>query len=560
MIEMGFVKPGSTIRIPFSSFDKDDGSSITMTNYAVADILIFKDGSTTERASTAGFTATTDFDTKTGKHLAVIDLADNTTAGFYSAGSEYLVAIDAVTVDAVTTGGWIARFTIGQPAAILNTTIATLASQTSFTLTAGPAEDDALNGMWAVIHDVASAVQQSWVQILDYTGSTKTVTLVAGATFTAAATDNISIMFPQPLMPTTTGRTLDVSAGGEAGLDWNNVGTPGATVGLSATTVATVTTTTTATNVTTVNGLAANVITAAATAADFSTEVNTAVLAVLGALNDAAADGAVTTTDTMVAYLKQIINTLEGAPGLPTWPAAAAPANGVSIAEALRYLYDQVGVAGAGLTAADDAVITVIGANGAGLTALATQASVNTIDDFLDTEIASIISTLGAPAGVSVSADIAAVKAQTAAIETDTAEIGAAGAGLTNINLPNQTMDIVGNITGNLSGSVGSVTGAVGSVTGSVGSLAAQAKADVNAEVVDALATDTYAEPGQGAPAATTTLAVKLGYVYKAFRNKVTQTSTEYKLFGDDAATVDQKATVSDDGVTFTRGEVGTGA
>jgi len=46
-----------------------------------------------------------------------------------------------------------------------------------------------------------------------------------------------------------------------------------------------------------------------------------------------------------------------------------------------------------------------------------------------------------------------------AAILVDTAEIGVAGAGLTNINLPNQTMDIVGNITGNLSGSVGSVTG-----------------------------------------------------------------------------------------------------
>ena len=52
-------------------------------------------------------------------------------------------------------------------------------------------------------------------------------------------------------------------------------------------------------------------------------------------------------------------------------------------------------------------------------------------------------------------------------ILVDTAEIGAAGAGLTNINLPNQTMDI----TGNLSGSVGSVTGAVGSVTGAVGSV-----------------------------------------------------------------------------------------
>ncbi len=80
------------------------------------------------------------------------------------------------------------------------------------------------------------------------------------------------------------------------------------------------------------------------------------------------------------------------------------------------------------------------------------------------------------------------MKGDTAAILIDTAEIGTAGAGLTNINLPNQTMDIVGNITGNLSGSVGSVTGNVGgNVTGSIGSLAAQAKADVNAEADTAL-------------------------------------------------------------------------
>lgn len=38
---------------------------------------------------------------------------------------------------------------------------------------------------------------------------------------------------------------------------------------------------------------------------------------------------------------------------------------------------------------------------------------------------------LGAPAGASVSADVAAIKAETASILTDTAEIGAAGAGLT---------------------------------------------------------------------------------------------------------------------------------
>ncbi|MFZ9156025.1 MAG: hypothetical protein ACO22A_06705, partial [Schleiferiaceae bacterium] len=212
MIDLGTVKPGSTIRIPWSSFDKDDGSAITATNYAASDILIYKDGSTTERASTSGFTATTDFDSKTGKHVAVIDLADNTTAGFYSAGSEYMVAIDAVTVDTVTTGGWIARFRIGYPNAVLDTTIATLASQTSFTLTTGPAEDDALNGFTMMAHDVASAVQAGMAYVLDYTGSTKTVTLVAGPTFTMAATDNVSF-FP-PIQVFGFGGTAGTFAGG----------------------------------------------------------------------------------------------------------------------------------------------------------------------------------------------------------------------------------------------------------------------------------------------------------------------------------------------------------
>lgn len=101
-------------------------------------------------------------------------------------------------------------------------------------------------------------------------------------------------------------------------------------------------------------------------------------------------------------------------------------------------------------------------------------------------------------AGTNVAADIIAVKAETANILTDTAEIGAAGAGLTEaggtgdhltaIDLPNQTMDI----TGNLSGSVGSVTGAVGSVTAGV-TLAANAvsaaalAADAANEIADAI-------------------------------------------------------------------------
>ena len=91
------------------------------------------------------------------------------------------------------------------------------------------------------------------------------------------------------------------------------------------------------------------------------------------------------------------------------------------------------------------------------------------------------------------------------------------------------------------------------------GDLTATMKTSVNAEVVDGLNVDTYAEPGQGTPAATATLAAKLNYLYKVWRNKKTQTATTYSLFNDDAATVDQKATVSDDGTTATKGEVASG-
>lgn len=91
-----------------------------------------------------------------------------------------------------------------------------------------------------------------------------------------------------------------------------------------------------------VGAMAANVITAAATATDFSTEVNTAVLAVLGALADAAADGDPTSADTLMMYVKQLVNTLVGTAGIPTFPTSAVPANAVSLAESIRQIYDEV--------------------------------------------------------------------------------------------------------------------------------------------------------------------------------------------------------------------------
>jgi hypothetical protein len=104
---------------------------------------------------------------------------------------------------------------------------------------------------------------------------------------------------------------------------------------------------------------------------------------------------------------------------------------------------------------------------------------------------------------------------------------------------------------------VGVTTTITGRIDAAVSTRATPAQ--VNTEVLDVLNTDTFAQPGQEAPAATTTLATMIRYLYKAFRNRITQTSTTMSLYADDATTVDQKATVSDDGTTYSRGELGTG-
>lgn len=65
-----------------------------------------------------------------------------------------------------------------------------------------------------------------------------------------------------------------------------------------------------------------------------------ALASVVGALNDAAAAGDPTTNDTVMQYVKQLINVLMGTTGIVTMPAAAAPANNISIAEMIRAIYD----------------------------------------------------------------------------------------------------------------------------------------------------------------------------------------------------------------------------
>jgi hypothetical protein len=84
--------------------------------------------------------------------------------------------------------------------------------------------------------------------------------------------------------------------------------------------------------------------------------------------------------------------------------------------------------------------------------------------------------------------------------------------------------------------------------------------AQVNAEVLDVLNVDTFAEPGDEVPASTTTIQNRIAYLYKFLRNKVETTATKIHVYDDAGTNKDQTSTISDNGTTFTRGEFGAGA
>lgn len=125
--------------------------------------------------------------------------------------------------------------------------------------------------------------------------------------------------------------------------------------------------------------------------------------------------------------------------------------------------------------------------------------------DLLIDSILADTATLGTPAGASHAADVAA-------------NLTAIGANLTAINALN---DI--------------------------------SVADVNAQVLDVLNTDTFAEP-TGVPAATATLVNKLGYLYMALRNQIDISATK-KTFYDDAGTAEWEKDLSDAAGTYSESE-----
>lgn len=223
-IHLGNVPAGSTLYIPFATYDAS-GASLTMSGFAVGDIKIYKNGSTPARASTNGFTLLDtdgiDFDGVTGLQGFSVDLSDNTTAGFYAAGSFYWVVVSTITVNSQTVTLIPATFrivaaenTAGTPvvdAGRINGVAAT--SVTTINANIGTTQPVNFTGTGAsalaksdMVDIAGAAVDTSTAQIgvntVKVGGTTQTaadlgaaVPYIASGTASAATSDSITITF-----------------------------------------------------------------------------------------------------------------------------------------------------------------------------------------------------------------------------------------------------------------------------------------------------------------------------------------------------------------------------
>jgi len=112
---LGDFAEDATVEIPFTTNDGSGGAIAPSTAFEAADVKIYKDGSATQKTATDGLTLTSPFDSITGLHHLTIDTSNDTNdAGFWVAGSEYMVVLDPSdeTVDDQTVAAVLATFSI----------------------------------------------------------------------------------------------------------------------------------------------------------------------------------------------------------------------------------------------------------------------------------------------------------------------------------------------------------------------------------------------------------------------------------------------------------------
>ena len=323
MAHLGDFDASAVIYGKFTTYRPSTGAAYALGGTPA--LSVYKDNSTTQ--STTGVTLTADFDSVTGlNHFAIDTSADGS---FYAAGSFFDIVITTGTVDGVSVvGSVVASFTIRKNSA---------------------------------------------------------------------------------LKPTTAGRTLDVSAGGEAGVDWANVGSPTTTLNLSGTTISTsqaVASVSGAVGSVTGNlgGSVASIASGGITASSFSS----------GAI-----DAAAIATDAITSAELAATATAEIAAAVRT--ELATELGRIDVATSTR-------LASASYTAPLDAAGT---RSAVGLASANLDTQLGAIDDYLDTEIAAIkAKTDNLPASPAATSDIPTAGAVADAV-WDEAIAGHAGAGST---------------------------------------------------------------------------------------------------------------------------------
>ena len=190
-------KYGVETRIYFPLITKGDADFLTSATIAAGDAQISKDGG--DFANIVG-ESDNDFFTEEGNGIYSIKVA----AAELSCACVIITVIDQTSpkewedqsICIETYGGVDAQYpldlepilsmqyvldallrTVLDSSTMAVTTVATLASQTSFTLTAGPVDDDACNGCVAILKSVSTPARKAIGIISDYVGSSKTVTL-----------------------------------------------------------------------------------------------------------------------------------------------------------------------------------------------------------------------------------------------------------------------------------------------------------------------------------------------------------------------------------------------
>lgn len=459
MKSLGDFDLSTVIYGKFTTFRPSTGAAYTLAGTPA--LSVYKDNSVTQ--STTGVTLTADFDSVTGlNHFAIDTSADGT---FYSAGSFFDVVITTGTVDSVSVvGAVVASFTIRKNSALKPTT----AGRTLVVDASGLADANMVkmgptgSGTAQTARDIGASVLLSagtGTGQLDFTSGVvkANVTQLLGTAWLTpgtAGTPDVNVKLwnglttvALPLVPTVAGRTLDVSATGEAGVDWANVGSPSTSVNLSATTINLVNTATTVTNQLTGSAIATAVWTDT-TASDFTTALS------IG---------------------KSIMNGVSLGTGLTINAYTGnTPQTGDSFA--------RIGATGSGLT-------SLAPSSTALSTATWTSARAGYLDNINNANLASVpafpsnFASLAITVGGIVSADLQTIKTQTVTCAGGVTIPAATLASTTNI-----TAGTITTVSGNVNGSVGSVTGAVGSVTAAVsvtGDLSSTMKSSVTAAVWD---------------------------------------------------------------------------